>query len=293
MEPGDSTFVSMTYNLWGDAHSAQREPALRAFLAIRQPDLLATQELRPWSRDVVDDVLPGHDRVEDDFRGWSVESNLWWRRSLFTHIEHGARDVGILDEFARLFWVRLRAIRPETELVLATAHLTWPGHRDERADGVGRREPQAQRIAAELRELAGSVPCIFTADLNDIGPANWALGTSGFLDSFSALGQHSPVTHPVIPIPFSTEVGTRLSPLASPAKAIDWLFHRGDLMVRSSEVADYFHHGSAPSDHKAVLATYTFAANHEPTRPGRPNDTTTERASRATTADPAGTAYLP
>jgi endonuclease/exonuclease/phosphatase (EEP) superfamily protein YafD len=62
----------------------------------------------------------------------------------------------------------------------------------------------------------------------------------------------------VVPIPHTQEVGTRLSPLASPQKAIDWLFHRGPMVCRSSEVGDYFHHGSAPSDHRPVLATYTL-----------------------------------
>lgn len=259
MALGDTTFVCMTYNLWGDTHAAEREPALRAFLRLRQPDLLATQELRPWSRHVVDEELADHERVEDPFPGWARQSNLWWRRSVFAHSDHGAGDVGILDDAARLFWVRLRDRRGGGDLVFATAHLTWPGHAEERADGRNRRAPQAERIVAALDVLtAGGIPCIFTADVNDIGPPNWALGNGGFLDSFTSLGQHSPVTHPVVPTPFTCEVGTRLSPLASPAKAIDWLFHRGPLTCRSSEVTDYFHHASAPSDHKAVLGSYTF-----------------------------------
>lgn len=259
MSQTPTTVVAMTYNLWGDLHASQREPALREFLRLRQPDLLATQELRPWSRSVIDTELDGCRRIEDDFRGWSHQSNLWWREALFEHVEHGADDVGILEADARLFWVRLRLRTTRASLILATAHLTWPGHAEERADGVGRRAPQAARVVERLGELADvDTACVFTTDINDIGPANWEFGNGGFLDSFTVLGQHSPVTHPVVPLPFSTEVGTRLSPLASPAKAIDWIFLRGPITCRSSEVTDYFFEASAPSDHKAVLATLTF-----------------------------------
>jgi endonuclease/exonuclease/phosphatase family metal-dependent hydrolase len=253
------TVVAMTYNLWGDTHASQREPALRQFLRTRQPDLLATQELRPWSRAVVDEELNRCSRVHDSFEGWSHQSNLWWRDSLFECLDFGADDVGILDKNARLFWVRLRLLATGATLVFATAHLTYPGHADERSDGISRRTGQAARIVERLRQIASQdSACVFTTDINDIGPANWEFGNGGFLDSFTVLGQHSPVTHPVVPMPFTSQVGTRLSPLASPAKAIDWIFLRGDIACRSSEVADYFFEASAPSDHKAVLATLTF-----------------------------------
>ena len=260
MLAGSFTFVAMTYNLWGDAHLAQRESAIRDLLETRPPDLLATQELRPGSRAVVDAALPGHARVHDDFPGWAVQSNLWWRTELFEHVEHGAHDVGILDEHARLFWVRLRprAATRTPELVFATAHLTWPGHRDERADGVNRRSGQAGAVVAALDEIAGAAPCLFTVDINDIGEPLWVLGNGGFLDSFTALGRTSPVTHPVAPLPFATGRGTRLSPLGSPAKAIDWIFARGPVITRASEVVEFFSGGIAPSDHRPVAATYTL-----------------------------------
>lgn len=172
------TFVAMTYNLWGDTYAEQRRPALADLLSLRPPDLLATQELRGWSRDLIDAELTGHDRVDDDFGGWERQSNLWWRRDLFGYVEHGASDVGILDRDARLFWVRLRtATPPERELIFSTAHLTWPGHPDERADGVNRRTGQAEKIVAELDRLAGNGPCLFTVDINDIGAPLWALAT--------------------------------------------------------------------------------------------------------------------
>jgi endonuclease/exonuclease/phosphatase family metal-dependent hydrolase len=258
-----TTFVAMTYNLWGDAHLTEREPALRALFRTRPPDLLATQELRPGSRALIDAELPGHARVVDNHPGWARQSNLWWRRELFELVAYGVRDVGILDPAAGLFWVRLRT-SDGVVLVFATAHLTWPGHAEERTTGVNQRVPQARAIVAALDELAGDGPCLFTADVNDIGGPLWELGNAGFLDSFTALGSPSPPTHPVVPMPFTSGRGTRLSPVQSPAKAIDWLFHRGALRARTSEVVEFFHDGSAPSDHKPVVATFTLAEGANP-----------------------------
>jgi endonuclease/exonuclease/phosphatase family metal-dependent hydrolase len=63
----------------------------------------------------------------------------------------------------------------------------------------------------------------------------------------------------VIPNPFADEVSTSRSPLASPSKAIDWIFVHGGLQVRASEVVEFFDHGVAPSDHAPVVATLTFS----------------------------------
>ncbi|MGZ0148054.1 endonuclease/exonuclease/phosphatase family protein [Kribbella sp. WER1] len=250
------TFVVMTYNLWADFHLDQRRDALTSLFSTRPPDLLAVQELRPVTRDLLDAALPDHERI-DGTAGWETQSNLWWRRDLFSYQEHGADDVGILSPDARLFWVRLR-IPTGQELIFSTAHLTWPGHPDERADHVNRRIAQASAIGDVLTARAGDNACLFTVDINDIGPPQWELGNAGFLDSFTALGRHSPVTHPVVPTVATGPIGTRLSPLASPPKAIDWIFARGPLAARSSEVVDFFHDGRAPSDHHPVVATYTL-----------------------------------
>lgn len=259
MSMGPVTFVAMTYNVWGETYAEPRRPALTGLLRTRPPDLLAVQELRGWSRSVIDATLAGHERVRDDFGGWERQSNLWWRRDLFRAVDHGASEVGILAEDARLFWVRLRTtVQPARELVFSTAHLTWPGHPDERADGVNRRTAQAEAVVAELDWLAGADACIFTVDINDIGAPLWVLGNAGYLDSFSALGRLSPPTHPVQPLPHTDQRGTRLSPLMSPAKAIDWLFSRGPLTVRSSEVVEFFLAGHAASDHRPVVGTYTL-----------------------------------
>lgn len=252
----ETTFIAQTHNLWGDHVADQRRASLEALYRLRPPDLLATQEQRGWSRDLIDEAMPGHDRVQDDFAGWATQSCLWWRRDQFEYLEHGADDVGILSPDARLFWVRLATA--SGPVLLSTAHLTWPGHPQERESGVNQRTPQARAIVRRLAELSGNDACLFTVDINDIGPPSWELGNGGFLDSFTALGRHSPVTHPVVPSGFAEEIGTPLSPLASPRKAIDWIFFRGPVRARASEVVEFFHRGVAPSDHYPVAATLTL-----------------------------------
>ena len=90
-EPGHRLATTVFRHLW-----PEREPALRAFLTARPPDLLATQELYPETRAVVDEVLDRHARVEDDFEGWGRGSNIWWRRDLFQLEAHGADDARAL-----------------------------------------------------------------------------------------------------------------------------------------------------------------------------------------------------
>lgn len=254
-----TTFIAQTHNLWGDHWAAERQEALKAFYSLRPPDLLATQELRPWSVEILDEALPSHARVEDPGRGWSHQSNLWWNTAIFTAVEHGAEDVGILDDDAHLFWVRLHTSAGR-ELLFATAHLTWPGHQKELTTHINQRTGQAERITAKLDELAASgADVIFTTDINDIGPPVWQFGNSGYLDTFSALERHCPPTHPVIPSGFSATVATGKSPIASPPKAIDWIFMRGQLRARVSEVAEFFHEGVAPSDHYPVVSAVSMS----------------------------------
>ncbi|SEF16784.1 endonuclease/exonuclease/phosphatase family protein [Jiangella alba] len=381
-----TTFVSMTYNLWGGHHLDARVPALRSLFEVRPPDLLSVQELTPRLRELIDAALPGHRRVDDPFPGWGTQSNLWWRDDLFTLEEHGAEDVGIRAEHARLFWARLRARpsgggdaasgrsdaapgpsdaapgrsdaapgrsnaapglsgvafgasdtppgregphptgghrqtrslgdtdaasgrsdaapgpsdaapgrsnaapglsdvalgasdtppgregphptgghRQTRSFVYATAHLTWPGHPQERADDVSPRVGQARNIVAALDRLAGDGPCLFTADVNDYARPLWVLREAGFADAFAALGRSSPITHPVVPLPGEGQ-GQRPG-WAAPepvAKAIDWQFHRGPLRPRCAEVVEFFHEGVAPSDHKPVVVTYTLPDKEKP-----------------------------
>lgn len=250
------TFVAMSYNIWGKHWLAERSSALRAVLQVRDPDILAVQELVPRSRQLIDAALPDHERVDDPFPGWSRQSNIWWRASQFSLEEYGAEDVGIRSEHARLFWVRLRPATASPSVLFSTAHLTWQGHPQERVDDLNPRVAQARRIVEELTRLGGAGPCVFTADMNDYARPLWAMRAAGFADPFTALGTTSPPTHPVVP---QLLPGGGWAAPESPAKAIDWQFYRGPIRPRSSEVADFFYEGRAPSDHKPVVVTYTVA----------------------------------
>lgn len=253
------TTVAMTYNTWGDHWWAEREPAMRAFLEQRAPDLFAVQELKPAQRKLFDDVLADHTRVEDDFPGWTHNGNMWWHRDLYELVEYGAEDIGMLAEFARLFWVRLRvkALDGARSLVFANAHYTYPGHPLEWETDVSSRTNQARRTVEELDRLAGADPCVFVGDLNDYARPVKVLRDGGFIESFGALGAVSPPTHPAVPNARSAAGDP--APESVP-KAIDFMFHRGPIRARSSEVVEFFHGGIAPSDHRPVVTTYTVTA---------------------------------
>ncbi|WP_205855927.1 endonuclease/exonuclease/phosphatase family protein [Phytoactinopolyspora endophytica] len=255
-----NTVVTMVYNLWGDHRWEDRAGPLRELLRIRDPDILATQELRLASRTVIDEVLQGHDRVEDDFPGWAGQGNIWWRRDLFKHEDHGAEDIGIRADDACLFWVRLAVRDLGTSLVFATAHYTWPGHETEWHDDVSPRPEHARRTVDALNRLAPDIPCIFTGDLNDYARPLWILRSAGFEDSFSYLKRLSPATHPVFPNPVArVDVN---DPEFTPS-TIDWQFHRGPLAPRVSEVVDFYSDGVPPSDHKPVAVAYRIERGPE------------------------------
>jgi len=93
--------IAQTHNLWGDHHAAERVEALGGLYERRAPDLLATQETRAWSRDLLDAAMPGHDRVHDEFPGWERQSNLWWNRALFSEVA-AARSSRSLCGFSAL-----------------------------------------------------------------------------------------------------------------------------------------------------------------------------------------------
>lgn len=251
------TLTAMTYNLWGDWDLARRSPALDDLMRRRQPDLLGVQELHPDSMALIDAALPEHRRVHGSEPGWSTRGNLWWNSERFEEVEHGATDVGILHEDSRLFWARLRLRQlPELPpLLLATAHLTFPGHPQEIETERSPRTAQAVAIGQTLHELADGSPTLFCVDINDYARPLWALFDQGFRESFGALGRTSPITHPVTP---RHDRPMPWQDVQTVEKAIDWIFFAGPITPRSAEVVDFFHDGVAPSDHKPVMATFTI-----------------------------------
>ncbi len=240
-------FTICTYNIWGEFRWPEREAALQSFFELNRPDIVCLQEYHPGPQQVLDRVLASHKRIEDAFEGWLMESNIYWNSSLFEMLEYGAEQIGHAETLRRLFWVRLRQPDTEKNLLVATAHLTWPGHAVEKADGKNLRLMQAQNSVEVLNRISReNEPTLFMGDFNEYYHPVRILQEAGFNDCFSALGR---VLHPTWPVlPTSSYKGA--------ADTLDWLVQRGPLRPMNAEVVDFFHEDFAPSDHKPIIATY-------------------------------------
>lgn len=249
------TFTSMTLNLWGDWDFARRRASLAQMMGQRQPDLLGVQELCPQSVEVIDEALPKHSRVQGD-GGWLEESNLWWNGELFEKIEHGFDRIGHQEPLRGLFWVKL-AHRDHPDLapvILASAHLTFPGNPDEVRTERSPRTDQARAAARRLLDLAGDGPALLCLDANDYARPLWAMYDAGFRDPFGTLGRTCPFTFPVTP---RFDRPMRWEGVQVVEKVLDWHLFVGDLRPRCAEVVEFFLDNVAPSDHKPVMTAFT------------------------------------
>jgi len=247
----DDRFTAMSVNLWNTQRWPAREAPLRTLLA-RRPDLLCVQELRPALGSVIDAELPSHRRVTGEARGWTHEGNVWWDASRFDHLADGAAPFGAAERDRRVFWVQLRHVPSQQELVVATVHLTWLGATDELTTGLSPRLAQAKEVVRVLDEVAAGLPCLVMGDLNDAAVPTRVLREAGFDDAWSALGVVPPPTFPAFPL--STEASRR-APFLPPAN-FDWQFHRGAVTPLLTEVVDQPWRGIAPSDHRPLHTLY-------------------------------------
>lgn len=239
-------FVACTFNLWESARWPDREPSMREFLALHEPDILCVQELRSATRNLLDDTLTGHARIDDPCEGWLREGNIYWNRSLFSLMEYGAEEIGTLEPLRRLFWARLAIVsQPERTLFVGTAHFTYRGNKIEREGGPSARYPQAQKAAAALAELIRpDEPALFMGDLNDDNHPIRLLRESGLQDSFRALGLIPEATYPALPFARDTP------------QAIDWMLHRGPIRPMTTGAVTFYKGELPPSDHKPLITTY-------------------------------------
>lgn len=240
-------FVACSYNIWTTTRWPERQPALQRFAQLHRPDIFCLQELQSQSRQVLDDTLAStHARVDDTFPGWTREGNIYWNTAMFELLAYGAEPIDIIEEYRRLFWVRLKLLQaPDQTLFVSTAHYTWPGHPSEGALGQNVRIPSAHKTISALNQLAGAnEPVLFMGDLNDSWHPINILMEGGLTDCFSALGRIPRPTIPALP----TAVGAPVT--------IDWIFHRGPIWPMQADVIDFFADDISPSDHKPVMATY-------------------------------------
>jgi endonuclease/exonuclease/phosphatase family metal-dependent hydrolase len=245
-----------TYNIWADFRWDFRQHALTKFVEIFEPDVLCLQELRQISRDALDATLTGHRRVDDAFSGWTKQSNIYWRDTLFAEIEHGAEDVGITYEGdRRLFWVRLDVKGLVRSVLVATAHLTHQRHPDECATGQSPRVAETRRIIEALQRLnRDGEPLFFMGDLNDPVHPPKLLHEAGYVSCFAALGVQPSPTFKCYP---TAEVAP-----GEPAtnQCIDWLVANGAARAISASVPHFYFHDAAPSDHWPVQAVYEIGS---------------------------------
>ena len=185
----------VTYNIWGTRRWPEREPALRQFMALYKPDILCLQEFSEESRDCLDDAMPRHARVHDNFPGWTNEGNIYWNADIVEEIEHGAESVGINEKHRRLFWARLKTKYRDRSFVVSTAHFPWPGAESEYETGLSPRPSCTRKVIGILKRLVThKEPAFFMGDLNDPVLPTRILHDAGYRNCFSALGMQSPPT---------------------------------------------------------------------------------------------------
>lgn len=242
-------FTVCTYNIWTNTRWPERKTALQRFAQTHLPDILCLQEVQADSRAALDDVLlPTHARVDDPFEGWTCEGNLYWNTRLFELVEYGAEQIGILEQYRRLFWARLALNDGSGEtLFVSTAHYTYHGHPEAVASEKYVRMGQARATVEVLNAQARPGEAqLFMGDLNDQAEAVRILREAGLVDCFAALGRFPAATWPAAP----TAKGG--------PQTIDWLMLRGSLRTMTAEVVDFYEGDLAPSDHKPVLATFAW-----------------------------------
>ena len=237
----------VTYNLWNTERWPERSQALNRFLDLFTPDILCIQELRDETRSFIDKVLPQHQRVDDDFPGWTCEGNIYWKSELLNEVEHGAEDIGMLEEHRRMFWVRLNLNGGDKTVFISTAHYTYQGHEKEMETGISPRLGQTRRTMEELQRLVkDNEPAFFMGDLNDpVIPAR-LMGDVGFESCFKAMNMLSPPTYPCNPTAKYLNMN----------QTIDWIMANAYARPISAQVPQFFLDDFAPSDHWPVLAIY-------------------------------------
>jgi exonuclease III len=241
----------ITYNIWGTNRWPARAPALETFLRLFNPDVLCVQELQPATQAFLDSMLKEHDRVRDLFPGWTNEGNIYWNKTIFEKIEHGAEEVGHLEPQRRMFWARLRFKESSRTIFVATAHLTSPTNRDEGESGHSPRVGQLKRIADVLPRLVrNGEPAFFMGDMNDARHPQRILKPAGFVSCFAALGLQSPPTFHCYP---TANIGPD-EPAST--EAIDLIVANRYARAIAAAVPQCYAGDIAPSDHWPVQAVY-------------------------------------
>ncbi len=270
----------MTFNMWKtDGYPANwphRRMSILECLKTLTPDILCVHELHPLLHGTVMEALPTHAFVQDDFKGWQSEGNIYWNSDTFNMLQYGIIDIGIMQPLRRLFWVLLTLNTSDREiegpnqstvgqLLVATAHYTWEGHAEERNSDVNLRKQQAHRTVTALHDLTSKfgnphLPILFMGDLNENYHPRRILHEAGFVDCLAELRLPAPITHPQRPsAPHEDILGD---------VTLDWIMQNKYARPILANVIKNMLCSSAHvvSDHCPVMCVYEFGAGPYPSR---------------------------
>jgi endonuclease/exonuclease/phosphatase family metal-dependent hydrolase len=136
-------------------------------------------------------------------------------------------------------------------LLVATAHLTPPGHPIEARTGRSPRVRQLQRIVAQLQRLVRrGQPAFFMGDMNDARHPQRIFKEAGYISCFAALGVQSPPTFHCYP------TANREPGEATATEAIDLIVANSHARPIAAAAPQCYRGDIAPSDHWPVQAVY-------------------------------------
>ena len=237
----------LTCNLWNTEKWELRRAALQEFLRRFDPDICCFQEIRSSTMAEIDIMLPGHGRVSDNFNGWNNESNIYFRKEIFSELEHGECFLEMPETDRRLFWVKLFDNTARKAITVSTVHLTHQNNMDEQNSGLSYRHEETLKIVKWLHDnKKGCGDFILTGDFNDPLHPGRILGNEGLKDVFLELGLLQPPTFPNYPM--TDEINMN--------ESIDRVMFKGELKPVLVSVPEFYFKGQGLSDHHPVVSVF-------------------------------------
>lgn len=234
-----------TLNLWNTVELERRRNALQSFLSTYRSDVYVFQEIRPELVKIIREALPDYEYIQRD-KGWMHESNIFFRRSIFSLKEAYYSSLDMPAEERGLFTVRLED-REGNEILVSTVHFTYQEYEVECRTGVSSRHNEALKASEKLL-LLPDLPHVIAGDFNDpIHPSRIIREKTDFRDIFCMLKTEHPLTFP----------NTFLSPELYLVEAIDRVMVRRmrPLLATSPR---FVYPGEAVSDHYPVTAMLEY-----------------------------------
>ena len=234
----------VSLNLWNTEFWDQRKACVVSFVQEYASDLYCFQEVREETLSVLDEALPDYHRIEGAEPGWKCENSIYVKKDLFSVLDFGRIDLAMPEIHRGVFYVVLKT-KDDTEVVVATMHLTHQLNADEMRTGMPYRHQEAHIAARALDRLVGTRKAVICGDFNDpVHPSRIFHELAQFENVFSLLGLADPVT---FPCPY-------LSEELYLVEAIDKIMIRGDIRTVMATSPQYHRKGSVLSDHYPVMA---------------------------------------